>query len=252
MLQPCGITIGGYCSHCGKEHRLEAGPARQACLDLMANFTLYQRIDFHVPLQHSNPLCRTDYLFGEARGKMFGALVGRDEFGQKKTFFAFSGQYNGLWSVADWVEPVFDPVAFVHVTEEGEREVKRMTREINDLPPQSDQRKALVQMRRQLSRQLMQEIHGLYMVTNFQGASRLLTDIFGGENGLPTGTGDCCAPKLLQHAALNKIEPVGLAEFYWGKENASRSRQHGSFYSSCATKCEPILGFFLCGLEKDA
>ncbi|WP_319550396.1 hypothetical protein [Desulfogranum marinum] len=246
-----GITIGGYCRHCQKDHRLEAGPARQACLDLMTNLRVHQRIDFQVPPHQSNPLCRTDYLFGEARGKMFGALVGRDELGREKIFYAFSGQYNGLWSVADWVEPVFDPAAFVNVTEDGEREVKRLTREIRRLSPQSDRRKELVQKRRRLSRQLMQQIHGLYRVTNFRGAGELLTDIFNGENGPPTGTGDCCAPKLLQHAALHKIVPVGLAEFYWGKENASRSRQHGFFYPSCATKCEPILGFFLCGLESD-
>ncbi len=245
------LTIGGYCSHCRKYHYLKAGKARQACMDLMASLRVHQRIDFKVPPHQGNPQCGTDYLFGEARGKMFGALVGVDEHGREQTFYAYCGLYNGLWSVADWVEPVFDPVAFINVTLEGEQEVKRLTREINRLPIQSDQRKELVQVRRRLSRQLMQEIHGLYRVTNFRGGSGLLTEIFSGEKGPPTGTGDCCAPKLLQHAALNNILPMGIAEFYWGKENASRSRQHGFFYPSCATKCEPILGFFLCGLEND-
>lgn len=245
------LTIGGYCSHCRKSHYLKAGKARQACLDLMTSLKLHQRIDFQVDPHHGDPLCRTDYLFGEARGKMFGALVGRDEHGREQTLYAYSGQYNGLWSVDGWVDPVFNPVAFVDVTLVREKEVKRLTREINLLPAQSDQRKELVQVRRQLSRQLMQEIHELYRLTNFRGTSGLLTEIFSGEKGPPTGTGDCCAPKLLQHAALNNIHPIGIAEFYWGKENVSRSRQHGFFYPSCATKCEPILGFFLCGLEND-
>ncbi|MGY8674438.1 MAG: hypothetical protein ACKVHO_17840, partial [Verrucomicrobiia bacterium] len=67
--------------------------------------------------------------------------------------------------------------------------------------------------------------------------------------GLPGGVGDCCGPKLLQHAANTRLKPIGLAEFYWGGPHLSGKRQPGSFYPCCEEKCQPILGYMLCGLE---
>ena len=59
--------------------------------------------------------------------------------------------------------------------------------------------------------------------------------------------GDCCAPKLINFAAKNKLEPISIAEFYWGQENASGSKKHLHFYGSCEEKCGPILGRMLYG-----
>ena len=95
----------------------------------------------------------------------------------------------------------------------------------------------------------MQDIHSLYLLTNFHGETANLYQVYADQNGIPTGTGDCCAPKLLNYAAKNRLIPLGIAEFYWGRENRSGSRRHGAFYSSCKEKCEPILGFMLCGLD---
>lgn len=94
----------------------------------------------------------------------------------------------------------------------------------------------------------MKDIQALYNLTNFRGETRSLTDIFP-TIGIPTGTGECCAPKLLNHAALNGLTPLGLSEFYFGKESKSGEKQHGVFYPACAEKCQPILGFLLC--DKD-
>ena len=99
-------------------------------------------------------------------------------------------------------------------------------------------------------RDLMQQIHRLYRLKNFRGQEISLFSAYSGKNGIPTGTGDCCAPKLLNLAASRGLIPLGLAEFYWGRENRSKSRIHGHFYPSCREKCQPILGFMLCGLEK--
>ena len=73
-------------------------------------------------------------------------------------------------------------------------------------------------------------------------------DVFLGP-AMPTGTGECCAPKLLHHAATHGLTPLGLAEFYVGRTNRSGTRRHGEFYAPCAEKCAPILGFLLCGVE---
>ncbi len=65
--------------------------------------------------------------------------------------------------------------------------------------------------------------------------------------GAPTGTGECCAPKLLHHAAVLGLKPVAMAEFWWGE--AKGDRQPGVFYGACETRCQPIMGFLLAGTQ---
>ena len=65
----------------------------------------------------------------------------------------------------------------------------------------------------------------------------------------PAGAGECAAPKLLQYAYLNKLKPIAMAEFWWGKSPSSEIRKHKQFYPSCRGKCEPILGHMLEGLD---
>ena len=120
------------------------------------------------------------------------------------------------------------------------------------------ERATLVDERKGLSQRSMRAIHELYRVHSFGNrtdrADRAasLFDIFPAGRGVPTGTGDCCAPKLLQYAILHNMTPLGLAEFYWGRESRSGARLHGEFYPSCQDKCYPILGYMLCGLEERA
>ncbi|WBF69054.1 hypothetical protein LN040_08195 [Desulfovibrio subterraneus] len=120
------------------------------------------------------------------------------------------------------------------------------------------ERAALVDERKGLSQRSMRAIHELYRVHSFGNrtdrADRAasLFEIFPAGRGVPTGTGDCCAPKLLQYAILHNMTPLGLAEFYWGRESRSGARRHGEFYPSCQDKCYPILGYMLCGLEERA
>jgi hypothetical protein len=200
------------------------------------------------PSPSPDPSLGTDYLFGEARGKMFGALVGTDTRGREVTLYAFSGQYNGHWTVPGWVAPVFSTTAFDRVNRPAEKAIKEMGARIDELP-QADPLHAKLKMeRKQRSQKLMQEIFDLYRLQNFRGETASLIDIYGGPGLPPTGTGDCCAPKLLHHAASRHIRPEGMAEFYWGLENVSRTRHHGQFYPPCGSKCRPLLGFLLCGI----
>jgi hypothetical protein len=193
----------------------------------------------------------TDYLFGPARGKMFGTLECMTPDGDKTVLHAFSGQYNGSWLVEGWVPPVFDTDAFWHLTVEKEKEIKQLGREIDAAKHRSIAWLTLRKKRRQISQALMREIHKLYSVTNFRGQTAKLQEAFIGDGNMPTGTGDCCAPKLLNFAAKHQLRPLGLCEFYWGTANSSGDRNHGSFYPSCPDKCRPLLGFMLCGLEEE-
>ncbi len=65
----------------------------------------------------------------------------------------------------------------------------------------------------------------------------------------PAGAGECAAPKLLQYAFLNDLQPIALAEFWWGQSPRDIIRKHNHFYPACRGKCEPILNFMLEGIE---
>lgn len=107
---------------------------------------------------------------------------------------------------------------------------------------------ALSAQRKKLSQGLMRAIHSIYMVHNFRGEVKSMPEIIYGSKGIPTGTGDCCAPKLLNFAARHGYTPLGIAEFFYGLENRSATRSHKTFYPSCTDKCALILGYMLCGL----
>jgi hypothetical protein len=198
---------------------------------------------------HQLPALTTDWLFGPARGKMFGMLECLRPDGTPILLRAFSGQYNGHWLVDGWAPPLFELEDFQAINGPGEQRIKELGREIAGCDNQPEKRQALRQERRRLSRQLMRDLHGLYRLTNFRGETAGLADVFLGTTGIPTGTGDCCAPKLLNFAANHQLRPIGLTEFYWGRENLSGTRRHGAGSGPCVEKCLPILGFMLCGLD---
>ncbi|MCU0571245.1 MAG: pseudouridine synthase, partial [Oculatellaceae cyanobacterium Prado106] len=107
------------------------------------------------------------------------------------------------------------------------------------------QMQALKRERQERSRQLQTQMHANYQLMNFLGTAASLQELW--PTGLPTGTGDCCAPKLLHYAATHHLKPLALAEFWWGA--AQPGRVPGQFYGACAERCQPIMGFLLSGLS---
>lgn len=213
----------------------------------MSDLALHKRISFETSC--ADPKLSTDYLFGQARGQMFGVLVCRNVSGVLGTVKAFSGQYDGLWQVPGWAPPLFDLTKMEALCRDVEPEIKALGKQIERDALDATKLRNLRRQRRQLSQDLMKEIHALYTITNFKGENAPLVEIFQGPGkGIPTGAGDCCAPKLLNYAALHNLHPIGLAEFFWGLENRSQTKQHRMFYNACAEKCQPLLGFMLCGL----
>lgn len=110
----------------------------------------------------------------------------------------------------------------------------------------------LKDLRNKNSNKLHQKIFDQYSFLNYNKKSKNLLAIFNAlDLHAPAGTGDCAAPKLLQHAFINDLTPIALAEFWWGKPGNSAIRKHGNFYASCKSKCEPILSHMLVGLDLD-
>ncbi|MDH4318750.1 MAG: hypothetical protein OEV64_10200 [Desulfobulbaceae bacterium] len=239
-------VFSGYCPTCKTIHHLSSGNAHRYALELMEELEKYGRVDFQKSQDEADSRFSTKYLFGPARGQMFGVLECLDELGMVRVLRAFSGQYNGKWNIEGWVEPLLDVPRFNSIVSPVDAEIKQLGRQIEVLEA-GEHRNRLVARRRELSRRLMKEIHLLYRLRNFRNEIKLLTEFFQGS--IPTGTGDCCGPKLLNHAAVHGLKPISLAEFYWGRENKSGSKQHGQFYPSCVEKCSPIIGYMLCGVE---
>ncbi len=113
-------------------------------------------------------------------------------------------------------------------------EVDRLNNNIRDLK----------QQRQILSQTLQTQLHETTTITNFAGETKSLQALR--PTGLPTGSGECCAPKLLHYAASNQLTPLAMAEFWWGV--AVGDKQPGVFYGACADRCQPLMGFMLSGL----
>jgi hypothetical protein len=243
------ISCSGYCAKCGREHYLFQGTAYAYCLELIRTLEREKRIDFDVSPENCNPAFSTDYLFGNALGQMFGILVCNDKYGQEVVLKAFSGQYNGVWDIKGWIPTLFNAEEFDRISRDVDKEIKSLGKQIDELPGDSPERSGLIRHRKELSQDLMKEIHALYRLKNFNGDESSLFHAFIEDRGIPTGTGDCCGPKLLNYAAENSLTPAGIAEFYFGRTNRSGTKRHKEFYVSCENKCRPILGFLLCGID---
>ena len=107
--------------------------------------------------------------------------------------------------------------------------------------------------RKARSAALQEKIFRQFRLLNGKGEIKDVFTIFqeAGAGIPPSGSGECAAPKLLQHAFLHGLRPVAMAEFWWGDSPHNEMRRHGFFYPACQSKCKPLLNHMLQGLEVD-
>lgn len=193
---------------------------------------------------HTDPLCTSiDWkrLKNTEDGKMFGLLTALDQQGQVQHLKAYSGQLQGAWLRMGWAPPLFDPKVIAQASWETQTHLHVMNRLLTEKKQIDPQR--LKQGRRQRSQELTMVLLKTYHLKRriqgkleLQNLSILWPDA-------PLGTGDCCAPKLLSWAAELNLTPLGLVEFWWGKERASY--RPGGLYPPCSERCAPILPWLL-------
>ena len=106
----------------------------------------------------------------------------------------------------------------------------------------------LYEERKRRSEALQQWLFGQFDFLNAKGERKNLQEIFG-PHLIPSGAGECCAPKLLQAAYALGLKPVAMAEFWLGPSKPGRYREPGAFFPACRSKCYPILGHMLQGLN---
>ncbi len=61
----------------------------------------------------------------------------------------------------------------------------------------------------------------------------------------PSGSGECCEPKLINYAHTHGLVPEEIGMFWWGQSPKGEVRRHGVFYPACNGKCRPVLQFLL-------
>jgi tRNA pseudouridine32 synthase/23S rRNA pseudouridine746 synthase len=122
-----------------------------------------------------------------------------------------------------------------------------------NLQQQTAELESLKNQRKELSADLQQQIFKQYQFLNSKGIKKSLLDIFQQTTQVipPAGAGECAAPKLLQYAFKKAMQPLALAEFWWGVSPKSEIRKHLNFYPACQGKCQPILGHMLDGMALD-
>ncbi len=130
---------------------------------------------------------------------------------------------------------------------EGLAQIASIKQELSDFEKPL---KALKLERKKRSADMQQKLHEHYRFLNGNKEQKDLLTIFKELQILPpAGTGECAAPKLLQFAYKNNLQPIAMAEFWWGKSPSSEIKKHKHFYPSCKSKCKPVLGFMLQGLN---
>jgi len=206
-------------------------------------------------------------------GKMFGVLVVEAPQPQESPLtshpspltphYYFLAAYSGLLEGRnDWpyfVPPVFD-------AQQPDGHFKRTEREISLTSHHSPL------ISKKMSQELQFWLFQQYRFLNARGEVKDLVHVWQDYHCSerirrkyplpPGGTGDCCAPKLLQYAYQQGLKPVCMAEFWWGASPLSERlrvgddesgmvRQHGQFYPACRGKCKPVLTWMLEGLDVD-
>ena len=198
-------------------------------------------------------------------GKMFGVLVVEMEDGRWKMKdgrwkkddgrmkgLGFLAAYSGLLEGRnDWeyfVPPVYDAQQPDGYFKQQEHIIS-LTSHLSPL------------ISKEMSQNLQEWLFHQYQLLNARGEVKDLVDIWQDYYDRPKlrqkyplppgGTGDCCAPKLLQYAYQQGLKPICMAEFWWGDSTKTELRQHLNYYPACRGKCKPILSWMLQGLEVD-
>ena len=176
-------------------------------------------------------------------GKMFGVLVVETARQQLGFLAAYSGLLEGRNDWDYFVPPVFD-------AQQPDGYFKTREREIMA----SEEHK-------QMSQELQTWLFHQYQLLNARGETKDLVDVWQDYHCSerirrkfplpPGGTGDCCAPKLLQYAYKEDLKPICMAEFWWGESPKNLIRHHEQFYPACRGKCKPVLTWMLQGLDVD-
>ena len=208
-----------------------------------------QRLDLDLDDANANPEYALSNVIRPGYGNMFGVMECEGAKGETVVLRAFSSLQYGIRRIEGWVLPLLDAVVYEGTILPAQDEIKSLTARMEATVKGSAEYQETHNARRDVSRGLWDQMCATYRFRNFRGEERSLAEAILPGTPITGGMGECCAPKLLNHAVIHGLTPISLAEFYWGDSSQSGPRVPGEFYESCAARCQPILGFLLCGLD---
>ena len=200
------------------------------------------------PEKFTFPFCYTPHPLAVEATKELQAILSSDT--ELKKRMAVKGRMFGVLVVNDG-----DKLGYLTAYSGADTEyLNRIDSDGNFFVPQIyNLPKGSIPSTKEESLQLQRLIFSNYEMLNAIGEKKNLLDIFAATplQYPPSGSGDCCAPKLLQYAFSRKLKPLCMAEFWWGESPKDEIRHHGSFYPACQGRCKPILTWMLKGMSVD-
>lgn len=178
-----------------------------------------------------------------SKGKMFGVLVCENTNKERGFLAAFSGTLDRKTQHAYFVPPVYDLMEEGSYFKKEEAEISQINKQLEE--SDSDE---LRTERKTRSIALQRWLFSQYHLLSAEGKEADIPTLFQTVTP-PSGTGDCCAPKLLQHAYKAHLHPLCMAEFWMGNSPKDEIRTEGNFYPACSAKCKPLLAHMLQGLD---
>lgn len=193
----------------------------------------------------------------KGQGIMIGSLVCWDKASSRRiVLYAVSGNNKELRTEKNPQDCIFVPSIVSSekidsALEENDLKIHELTDQINKLTlvnKTSAERASLINERTTLTDASLKKVFSLYSFTRFDGNKITLNEIIQkhGDRLPPTGTGDCCAPKLLNYAFSKGLMPISMDEIYYGPDTVNKKA--GISYSPCDERCGYILPSIL-GIE---
>ena len=195
-------------------------------------------------------------------GVMIGALVCVNDAGERVVLHAVSG-ISVVPVVPEPVEehpyphkiivpPLVSPKEIENALAKNDKKIHELTEaiatEVVPEPVEGPSKKELQEQRTALTTESLLNVFSLYTFTRFDGKKIMLNEIIKehGDRLPPTGTGDCCAPKLLSYAFEHDLTPISMDEVFYGRDTPNK--KNGTSYPPCDERCGYILPWIL-GLE---
>lgn len=192
------------------------------------------------------------------QGVMIGSLVCWDKIKKQRVIlYSVSGNNKQLIPVNQnnfsdiFVPSIVSSELIDLALKENDKEIHELTDKINKLTlvnKNSAERYQLIKKRTSLTDASLKKVFSLYSFTRYDKKKISLDEIIKNHKGQlpPTGTGDCCAPKLLNYAFDKGYEIISMDEVYYGRD--TKNKKNGTSYAPCDERCGYILPSIL-GLE---
>lgn len=181
---------------------------------------------------------------------MFGVLVVKNKEEKLGYLCTFSGKIADEPHPPVFVPSLFDITTDNNFISKGMRELSALGNVIKALDEETGSNnlqeiEKLKENRKLKSGLLQQQLFESYNFLNRKGELKNVCTVFETATNKvpPSGAGECAAPKLLHYAFKHQLQPLAIAEFWWGK--TSGDKKHGQYYSPCNDKCKPILKYML-------